>query len=69
MSIIAQETSDEVYQASGIKSKSPVYGASGIKSEGRKDRRKKSEIAGIKKALFDILEADHRRPFGKSSTQ
>lgn len=59
MSIIAQEASAEVYQASGIKSKSPVYGASGIKSEGRKDRRKKSEIAGIKKALFDILEADH----------
>jgi hypothetical protein len=36
-----------------------VYGARGIKSEGRKNRRKKSEIEGIKKALFDILEADH----------
>ena len=38
---------------------SEVYEASGIKTADRKTRRKKSEIAGIKKALFDILEADH----------
>jgi hypothetical protein len=36
-----------------------IYPASGIKSDGRRKRRKKSEIATIKKALFDILEADH----------
>jgi hypothetical protein len=36
-----------------------VYKASGIKSEGRKNRRTKSKIAGIKKALCEILEADH----------
>jgi hypothetical protein len=49
-----------VYSASGIKSTgAEVNTASGIKSEARKTRRKKSDIAGIKKALFAILEADH----------
>ena len=36
-----------------------VYRASGIKPEGRKSRKTKSEIAGIKRALFEILQADH----------
>jgi hypothetical protein len=49
----------EINKASGIKLKSPVYEASGIKSKERKNRRKKSEIEVIKKALFEILEADH----------
>jgi hypothetical protein len=49
-----------LYSASGIKSTgAEVNTASGIKSEARKTRRKKSDIAGIKKALFAILEADH----------
>ena len=37
----------------------PVYKASGIKSEGRKNRRTKSEIQRIKDALIAVLEADH----------
>jgi hypothetical protein len=58
MSIITPDVSADVYKASGIKSKSPVYEASGIKQE-RKNRRTKNEIEVIKKALFEILEADH----------
>jgi hypothetical protein len=49
----------EINKASGIKSKSPVYEARGIKSGERKNRRKKTEIEVIKKAIFEILEADH----------
>jgi hypothetical protein len=43
----------------GVEGTPGVYKASGIKSEGRRNRRKKSEIIGIKKALREILEADH----------
>jgi hypothetical protein len=42
----------EINKASGIKSKSPAYEARGIKSGERKNRRKKTEIEVIKKAIF-----------------
>jgi hypothetical protein len=38
---------------------SRVYRASGIKSEGRKNRRTKNDMDGLRKALREILEADH----------
>jgi hypothetical protein len=35
------------------------YQASGIKSAGRKNRRKKSDMEALRKAIHEILEADH----------